>query len=183
MKSRHGWRSLYSQGAPTTKENPSMKSTWHVTSKEWKIYIQITCNVCLNINKELVSADMTLFLCSIDFSCFDFHLFLLPPSERRLQFFLFSGGHKYRYHSCTGPIKMSHDKYRVRDSSGSGGGGISHKKMASQGGHIDFMFLGSPLYPAAGSATERWSRNRCYQCLPWIVVLRESARTAYCGRK
>ena len=29
---------------------------------------------------------------------------------------------------------------------------ISHKKMATEGGRIDFMFL-EPLYPAAGSAT------------------------------
>ena len=29
---------------------------------------------------------------------------------------------------------------------------ISHKKMATEGGRIDFMFLGLP-YPAAGSAT------------------------------
>ena len=26
--------------------------------------------------------------------------------------------------------------------------------MAAKGGHIDFMFLGPPPYPAAGSATE-----------------------------
>ena len=30
---------------------------------------------------------------------------------------------------------------------------ISHKKMATKGGCIDFMFLAAPLYPAAGSAT------------------------------
>ena len=30
---------------------------------------------------------------------------------------------------------------------------ISHKKMATKGGRIDFMFLG-PSYQAAGSATE-----------------------------
>ena len=31
---------------------------------------------------------------------------------------------------------------------------IGHKKMAADGGCIDFMFL-DPPYPAAGSATER----------------------------
>ena len=30
---------------------------------------------------------------------------------------------------------------------------ISHKNMATDGGHIDFMFLASP-FPAAGSATD-----------------------------
>ena len=30
---------------------------------------------------------------------------------------------------------------------------IGHKKMATEGGRIDFMFLGPP-YPAAGSATD-----------------------------
>ena len=32
---------------------------------------------------------------------------------------------------------------------------ISHKKMAAKGGHIDFMFLGPPPYPAAGSDAGR----------------------------
>ena len=36
---------------------------------------------------------------------------------------------------------------------------ISHKKMAAEGGRIDFMFLGPPPpYPAAGSATG-WQRK------------------------
>ena len=37
---------------------------------------------------------------------------------------------------------------------------ISHKKMAAEGGRIDFMFLGPPLYPAAGSATEKQATNK-----------------------
>ena len=35
---------------------------------------------------------------------------------------------------------------------------IGHKKMATKGGRIDFMFLAPPPYPAAGSATA----NLCY---------------------
>ena len=59
-----------------------------------------------------------------------------------------------------------------RGSSGSGGGAegamappgpvkIGHKKMATEGGRIDFMFLGPPPYPAAGSATARRHLHNC----------------------
>ena len=38
---------------------------------------------------------------------------------------------------------------------------ISHKKMAADGGHMDFMFLDPASYQAAGSAAERNHRSNC----------------------
>ena len=45
---------------------------------------------------------------------------------------------------------------------------IGHKKMATEGGRIDFMFLGPPPpYPAAGSATEAlmYPKSTCLSAL------------------
>ena len=40
--------------------------------------------------------------------------------------------------------------------------------MATKGDRIDFMFLGLPSYPAAGSATENRDRNRVFHKLDEI---------------